>query len=619
MCSIFGQININGSLIETNNFKDASKIIDHRGPDKKGYLTDNNHFQFAFNRLSILDLNATGDQPMISECGRYICVFNGEIYNHKKIYNEIKSSFKWRGTSDTEVLLNAWSLWKTKTLEKIDGMFSFAIWDKDEEKIFIARDRIGEKPLYYYLDENRSLFFCSRPGPITKIFPNLSNEFENDSISFYLEAGYFPRSRSIFKKIFKLEPGSYMEFGKRNIIITKYWSINNYNSKVVKSESLNYYVDKCEDLLKESISDRLISDKPLGFLLSGGLDSSLVVAMASKIIKKENINAFNLGFEDENYDESKDATIVSNHLGIKLEKEKLTPNDLIKQLPYFFEKFDEPFSDTACFPLMEISKFAKKKVDVVLTGDGGDELFGGYNYYSIIDLFNKFNFPLNLINKIYIPFFLKKFGNHKLKLISNLFKFNNQISRFAYIRSIKKDFPSIYEFNENFNIEKKFLDNVSKMNYEKDDVSKVMKIDIMNTLNDNYLQKSDLSTMAYSLECRSPFLSKNLVEWALTVPSKFKVNYFNKKIILRELAKKYLPKEIIKKKKKGFEIPIKNWLRNELKNWSLELIKNDNNYKNLNLDKKKILDLFQLHLSGKRDCHPYLWAILVLLKFNEKK
>lgn len=513
MCSIFGQVNFKKNLFEKNKFIEASNLMMSRGPDSASYLTDNSYYQFAFNRLAIQDLNVTGNQPMVSSCKRYVCIFNGEIYNFKNIFKEIKNEFKWRGSSDTEVLLNAWSIWQEKSLDKIDGMFAFAIWDLEKKKLTLGRDRIGEKPLYYFTDEN-SIIFSSRPKSILKIYPNLKKNIDKESLNFYLSAGYFPRKKSFYSNIEKLEPGTCLNFSEKNLSINKYWDINKFYPPKINENLIDYNVDKCEELLTESIYDRLISDKPLGFFLSGGIDSSLIVSLASKIIKKENIKAFNLGFDETDFDESNDAELVANHLGIKLNKKKLDAKQLLDLFPKFYENFDEPFADTACFPLMAISEFAKKKVDVVITGDGGDELFGGYPYYSIIDTFHKFNGPLSFFGKL-LPLSLmsKYLTNNKLELFSKLFNYENIISKFSFMRSARKDFPNILKnsFSDALDINNVFLSHANKMSPNNNPVDKSMKLDILTTLNDNYLQKSDLSTMAYSLECRSPLLSKKLL------------------------------------------------------------------------------------------------------------
>ena len=312
--------------------------------------------------------------------------------------------------------------------------------------------------------------------------------------------------------------------------------------------------------------------------------------------------------------------MVANHLGIKLNKKKLDAKSLLNLLPTFYKNFDEPFADAACFPLMAISEFAKKKVDVVMTGDGGDELFGGYSYYRIINYFIKFKNTLYFLNKLIPLSFISKYvENHKLELLIKLFNYDDTISKFSFMRSARKDFSNILIKNlrnSRFDIHNVFLSYAKEMSSNNSAVDKSMKLDILTTLNDSYLQKSDLSTMAYSLECRSPLLSKKIIEWSQTLETSQKVNFFNKKIILKKLAKKYLPEQIIKKKM-GFELPIKNWLRNDLKEWAENLIFNEKNFTKLPFDQKTVKQLFNLHLSKKRDCHSYLWTILMVLKYNE--
>jgi len=618
MCSILGEVSFDRKIFLQSNFVEASSIMAHRGPDNKGYFTDKKNFQFAFNRLSIIDTSSAGDQPMISHCGRYICIFNGEIYNFQKIYQDIKNNFIWKSSSDTEVLLNAWIHWGSECLHKIDGMFAFSIWDKKLKKIIIARDRIGEKPLYYYKNKN-SILFSSRPSPILKLLPNLKNRYDASSVAFFLESGYFPRNKSIFSGIQKLEPGNYIDFDENNFSIKQYWSVNNFNPNFLEKKSLDSYAEECESLLKKSILERLSSDRPLGFFLSGGIDSSLIVALASKVMNKENIKAFNLGFDHPDFDESEDASFVSSMLGISLEKQKLTPSSLIKLIPKMYQKFDEPFFDSSCFPLMAISEFAKRKVDVVITGDGGDELFGGYEYYSIIKILSISGFNKKLIRYTLDLLSSSKYSSHKIKLLSYALNIQCPIKRFSFIRSIKKDFISVM-LDENIQqdmLHTQFLNSSEKMNNNLDIVNKVMRLDLLHTLNDDYLQKTDLSTMAYSLECRSPFLSTNLIEWSLGIPSNYKVSYFRKKIILKKLAEKFFPKKFIYKKKKGFELPLKHWLRDDLLQWSRETIFEKQNFNNLPIDQKKVIEIFNLHNSKKRDCHPYLWAILMLLDFNK--
>jgi len=620
MCGFLGEVNFINKISDKSKFINAAKILNHRGPDNFSYFTDERNLQLGFNRLAIFDTSINGNQPMNSICGRYTIVFNGAIYNFNNIFSIIKDEFTWKSKSDTEVLLNAWIKWGPSSLEKINGMFAFAIWDKKLKKIFLSRDRIGEKPLYYFHDDSY-IAFSSRPKPLIKLLPKKLGKYDFSSIYYYLQAGHFPRNQSCFSKIKKLEPGKFIEFSEKGIFNHKYWDLNNY--KPINNErpkTIEKQLIDVENLLKNSIKKRLLSDRPVGFFLSGGIDSSLIVSIASKIKEKNEINAFNLGFENSKYDESNDAKLVSNVTGINLIEKKLSPNELIKNIDKIYEKFDEPFADPACFPLMEISNFAKSFVDVVITGDGGDELFGGYEYYRITKIFNDLKF--SKISKIFTKILMMINKSHKFHLLHEAAKISEPIKFYSFLRSYIKDFPSVINNDEEINNKKtifsEFKLSLEEINDKKISIDQIMKIDIMHVLNDCYLQKTDLSTMAFGIESRAPFLCKDLVEWSLKLSSKYKVNYFNKKIILRELAKKYLPRQLILKKKKGFEMPLKEWLRNELYSWSKELISDRNNYQNLPLDKEKVENIFKIHQSKKRDCHPYLWSILMLLEFNKK-
>lgn len=615
MCGFLGEINFKYDLADKNKFVTFAKQIEHRGPDNFGYITDNKKIQLGFNRLSILDISSNGNQPMQSICGRYYLVFNGEIYNHKQIFELLCDKFMWKGKSDTEVLLNAWAYWGEQSLKKIDGMFAFAIWDKELNKIIMARDRVGEKPLYYYHNSGH-IIFSSRPRPITRLIKNFKGFYDNSALSFYLQAGYFPRNQSCFEGIKKLEPGSYIEISENNFKLKKYWNINCYYQENSSHKTFDY--DNLDFLIKSSVREKLISDKPLGFFLSGGIDSSLICSVAEQIIDKENIHAFNLGFDNPNYDESRDAEFVAKNLGINLYQKKLNSKELLKLIPKLYNKFDEPFSDPACFPLMAISEFAKQYVDVVISGDGGDELFGGYEYYRIIKILNFFGKSKNFI--IIFLKILKILGNkaHKFELLKIAIQIKDPLELFAFLRSVQKDFISVLDDTCEIknSLASEFLFYSKSLDSNADIINKIMKIDLMYNFNDNYLQKTDLSTMAHSLECRSPFLSRDILELSLNTPSCFKVGFLEKKIALKKIAQKYIPKKILEKKKQGFEMPIKEWLRNDLRSWAENIIFDKNSYKNLPIVQEKVIMIFNLHQSKKRDCHPYLWTILMLLEFN---
>ncbi|MDC0533060.1 asparagine synthase (glutamine-hydrolyzing) [Candidatus Pelagibacter sp.] len=619
MCGFFGQINLNQGLVAKNDFVKSSEVLFNRGPDAKGYNTDNLFYQLVFYRLSIIDLTDTGNQPMVSSCGRYLCVFNGEIYNHKEIFNEIKNHFEWRGKSDTEILLNGWILFKERIFSKLNGMFSFAIWDKLKKKLVLARDRLGEKPLFYSLASDNSIFFSSRPQPIINLFPDLKKNIDQNNIDHYLQYGFFSRFNSFYENIKKLEPGCYLEFSDSTIKIKKYWSLSDSFSEINKDKNIDDYANELDELLQHSISQRIVSDKPLGFFLSGGLDSSLILAMASKIINQKDLKIYNLGFKEKAYDESQNALTVTNYLGLHLNKFEFKADQLLGMFNLMEKNFDEPFSDPACFPLMALSQNAKKNVDVVLTGDGADELFGGYPKYMTINYLYKFSFLIKLISKTKITDLLSIFKNTKLEIFLKTIKFKSNVSRYLFLKNNQKIFDDISHLNDKYLIINKLnnLDNLLKG--DENELERIMKIDLLTTFNDNYLQKTDLSTMLFSLEARAPFLSNEIIEWSTKLPIEFKLNLFKNKLVLKKLAMKYLPDKIINNPKKGFELPINEWLKKDLKEWALELIHNTKNYNELKLDKKKIINIFNEQQSGNRFYVPYIWNVLILLNFCKSK
>ena len=617
MCGIIGRVNFSKNKVNLENLKKGTKALYHRGPNDYGIWEDK-FCGFGHQRLSIIDLSKSGKQPMVSLDQRYVCVFNGEIYNYLDLKNELSKDGKiWKSASDTEVLLEGWIKWQEKILNKIDGMFAFVIWDKKEERLFAARDRVGEKPFYFTFDGN-NFGFSSRPKQLFDLFPSLSKEYDNQSLRLYLESGYIPGNLSIFKNIKKLEPGTFMEVNKNGLSTKKYWNfaeINNKNN--LKSFSENQLLDQLDDILLRSVKDRMNSDVKLGAFLSGGIDSSLVVAMMTKL-SKDPISTFTIGFNVKEYDESKEAEAVANFLKTDHHCKYIDEQDLINLLPTFLDNFDEPFFDSAAFPTMAVSKLAKEHVSVVMTGDGGDELFGGYHYYKIIRMLGKFQSLPDSLKKV-TSLLTSLIPSHKFKLLGSAFNEDSVSRAFAFSRSIAKDFNNIL-------FEKVYDDTISMKDlFEKTadcfpknlTASETgMRLDTLFTLNDDYLQKTDMATMAYSLEARTPFLSAELVEWSTSLPENFKLRGGTSKYLLKQLAYRYIPKKILDRPKRGFGVPIDSWLRHQLYDWAYERIYNKDYYEGLPINQNEVINLYQSHKSGKRNIQPLIWAILMLLEFN---
>ena len=619
MCGIVGRVNFRKNQINLENLKKATKSLHHRGPDDFGFWEDD-FCGFGHRRLSIIDLSKSGKQPMVSLDQRYVCVFNGEIYNYLDLKNELSKDGKiWKSASDTEVLLEGWIKWQEKILNKIDGMFVFVIWDKKEERLFAARDRIGEKPFYFTFDGN-DFGFSSRPKQLFDLFPSLSKEYDNQSLRLYLESGYIPGNLSIFKNIKKLEPGTFMEVNKNGLLTKKYWNLAEINNKNnLKSFSENQLLDQLDDILLRSVKDRMNSDVKLGAFLSGGIDSSLVVAMMTKL-SKDPISTFTIGFNVKEYDESKEAEAVANFLKTDHHCKYVDEQDLINLLPTFLDNFDEPFFDSAAFPTMAVSKLAKEHVSVVMTGDGGDELFGGYHYYKIIRMLGKFQSLPDSLKRM-TSLLTSLIPSHKFKLLGSAFNEDSVSRAFAFSRSIAKDFNNILfdkVYDDTISMKDLFEKTADCFPKNLTASETGMRLDTLFTLNDDYLQKTDMATMAYSLEARTPFLSAELVEWSTSLPENFKLRGGTSKYLLKQLAYRYIPKKILDRPKRGFGVPIDSWLRHQLYDWAYERIYNKDYYEGLPINQNEVINLYQSHKSGKRNIQPLIWAILMLLEFNFK-
>ena len=602
MCGFVGVVNFVEGIKSVENLKLANDLMISRGPDNEGYFK-NSFCQVGFRRLSILDLSDAGNQPMISSNKRYVCVFNGEIYNYKKIYREIESNFSWKSRTDTEVLLNAFIHWGNHCVEKFDGMFAFVIMDLEKKTLFCSRDRFGEKPLFYF-KKNNFFYFSSTLSSLEKIC-NTKFDYDYTSVNNFINFGHTQSNKTIYNNVNKLQSGSSLLFKENYFKLKEYWKPK---SQIQYNKSLSEFDLK----LKESVKEKLNSDRPLGVFLSSGIDSSLIAILAKREVN--DLKTFSIGFKNQKYDESKLSKKFANYIGSKHFEKIIDENDLLKVILDDDYYFDEPIADPSLIPTLIMTNFAKNnEVDVCLSGDGGDELFGGYNYYNLMKLKLAYLKIPNFVSKVINKFFLLNF-THKSILLKKFLSMRDLETSFLFLKSLKKDFMNVIEISDlqlNLNEFDKYLSS--------DPMNNIFNYDMSNNLIDNYLVKLDRSSMLNSLECRLPFLSNDIVNFSLNLNSKEKISFFNKKIFLKKYAKKYLPNFILNKKKRGFEIPIKEWLRNELYDWSNEIINDDNNYSNLPISKSKVVELFNIHISKKRDVHPYLWSILMLLKFNRNR
>lgn len=574
MCGIIGKISLNNK-IDSDLFLNQILSLKHRGPDNQGFwLSKDKKIALGHCRLSIIDLNETANQPMTEDLNNYTIVFNGEIYNYLELKKELELlGNKFKTNSDTEVILKAYIQWGEKCINRFVGMFALAIYDSINNLIFLARDRAGEKPLYYYKNEH-SISFASELKALLKD-PNCPRTINKDALKSYFYFNYVQGKQSIIDGIYKLLPGYFALIDLNHYIIKtqRYWELPTFT---VNNKSNDELLNSFDYLLRDSIKKQLIADVPIGILLSGGLDSSIITAIASEY--KNNINTFTVKFTGHNnLDETEHSRLIANHFGtnhIELEANKVEP-EILQNLVKFF---DEPFSDTSLIPTYLVSNLVRKHCKVVLGGDGGDELFGGYvNYQRFLNLKNKFTYiPKqlgNLISKISERVF--PLGTRGLATASLLrYDFNNEAPVYSQFNtySLHKLLPCYFSYNSNERFNSIVVED------EKDIINRLTKTDFLNYLPDDILTKIDRASMANSLEMRAPYLDYNIIEFAYReVPSNFKVTNNDKKIFLKEYGKRILPKSFDFSRKQGFSAPIEAWLKEDKwKNYIKDILSDNN-------------------------------------------
>ena len=558
MCGIFGKINKNKPIDETSFIKQLS-LLKHRGPDYAGcWFSENKFVGLGHARLSILDLSSNANQPMYDSSQKYVLIFNGEIYNYKEIKHDlIKLGYEFKSNSDTEIVLNSYIAWGNECFNKFTGMFALAIYDRLKNTMVLARDRVGEKPLYYYKGET-TISFASE---IKVLLYNSDRQWKINpqALKSYLYFNCIQGEQSILENINRLLPGYYAEINLNTFEITTkaYWKLPHFNEN---GKCLNELLDHFDELIRDSVKKQLIADVPVGVLLSGGLDSSIITAIASEY--KKGLNTFTIKFSShEKLDESYHAKLIAKHFKtnhIELDASIVEP-DILEQLVSYY---DEPFSDASMILTYILCKLVKNHCKVVLGGDGGDELFGGYsNYQRFLILKDKLKHCPITLRKVLsmLSEYLLPLGTRGLASFSLLkYDFNNEVPVYSQFNTncIHKLLPD-YFFNN-----KKYCLNAKSVMNEKDLIHRLTKTDFLNYLPDDILVKVDRASMANSLEMRAPMLDNRIIEFSYKdVPSHFKVTKQNKKIFLKEYAKRILPNEFDFQRKQGFEAPFESWYK----------------------------------------------------------
>lgn len=564
MCGICGFISDKAESIES--LRKMNDMLSHRGPDDHGeeiyQISDGKYVGFAHSRLSIIDLSERGHQPMHSSDQRISVVFNGEIYNYRELRNELKG-YTFVSGSDTEIIIAAYLEWGIEFVHKINGMFAIAILDRDTNTVYLIRDRIGKKPLYYYKDNSQNMLFASELKALLQA-SMFKKKINQKVIGRFLYRRYITVPDTIYENTFKLEPGMILKIGEKTFESYKYWDVaEKYNQlKYTQHADYNEIKAKLKRLLKEAVGRRMIADVSIGAFLSGGYDSSLICALATQITS-EPLKTFSIGFWDEKTNEAVYAKEIAKYLKTNHEELYIDEQDMLAVLESIPQCYDEPFADPSQIPTILVSKLAKKKVSVVLSGDGGDELFGGYNIYEILQQayrrrhIGKLLYGLGKVsgvkntalwkNRSIIYRILSDSNNKEAKTQGGV---NSYFDVINYIM-LQKANNFYYEF------ESRYCEN-------RYDILRML-LDMDTYLPEDILTKVDRASMRFALECRCPFLDKEVMEYSYSVPLKYKINRGNKKKIIKDIAYEFIPQELLDRPKAGFGIPLDKWLRGTLK------------------------------------------------------
>ena len=644
MCGIVGYIS-HTKHSKNDHFPIINKMMDkisHRGPDGSGiWIGEDIGLVLGHRRLSIIDTSLNGKQPMISSNRRYIITYNGEIYNHKNIQIELEKNYgslNLKGHSDTEIILKAIEIWGLRvSLSKFIGMFAFALWDRKLSLLSLARDRFGEKPLYYGVQ--KSTFMFGSEIKALKGHPSFQKEIDRNTLPLLLRHNCVPAPYSIYKGIKKLKPGHYLNVKidsnsfKIAHLETTYYDIKkqySLGSIHLEGSSTESALDKLDTILHSSIKRQMISDVPLGIFLSGGVDSALIASIAQSQSQSK-IKTFTIGNYDTRYNEAKYAKNISDHLQTDHNELYIDAKDAISVIPKLSEMYDEPFSDSSQIPTFLVSKLAREKVTVALSGDGGDEIFGGYNRYLMVPkIWNQISF-FNLFFRNIISKLLLNISYNNLNFLYNnlnkLFRrsaipidFGERIHKIAELLPSKDVWQIYYTLCSHWkNMEdvilrsKEYPTKISKFNYngELDIASSMMFMDMQTFLPDDILVKVDRASMANSLEVRAPFLDHRVFEFGAALPLEMKIRNGESKWLLKQLLYRYVPKELFVNRKMGFSVPLGEWLRGPLKDWSETLLAKDKLLDEGFFNVEEVRKKWKQHIDKTHNWQYQLWDVLM--------
>lgn len=604
--------------------------ISHRGPDDEGHWiaapktnqsvingTPSPGVALGFRRLSIIDLT-TGHQPLGNEDGTIQIVFNGEIYNYPQLRHRLEgSSHQFRTSSDTETIVHLYEDLGTECFSHLNGMFALAIWDGRNDRLVLARDRMGKKPLYYTV-KNGSLYFSSELKCLMTL-PEMSREIEPGAIDLFLTYQYIPHPHSIYKGIYKLPPGHFAVYERDELRIEKFWSVDWSHEIVIDQPTAS---EQLRTLLADAVRIRLRSDVPLGAFLSGGIDSSLIVAIAQKQLDTP-IQTFSIGFSEADFDETHFAKMVADHVGTKHERFEVTP-DAMHILDQLVNHYDEPFGDSSAIPTWYLSEMTRKHVTVALSGDGGDELFGGYERYRALKLSGQLQswLPVSWLNQSWLMRRLPD-SNARRSLLRRVRRFcealgQPPIERYMNWIQIFGEASRLDLYQESF-IESlpdrnpvSFLADAWRNAGKRDLVSCATAADLQTYMPCDLMTKVDIASMAHSLEARQPMLDYRLVEWAASLPSHLKLRGKRGKCLLMDTYKDLLPQAIWHRAKMGFGVPIAKWFKTTLRDRTYDALLGSDAKCHAYFRREAIQSLVDEHMSGRGNQAYRLWNLLFL-------
>ena len=621
MCGITGFCDFNKRLTQAH-LNTANSILEHRGPDSGSadiFETTNSVIGLGHRRLSILDISPNGSQPMYSEDKNIVIVFNGEIYNFKEIRKElIELGHTFHSDSDTEVIIKSYQEYGIGAVDKYIGMFSFSLYDIKQQIIYLLRDRAGVKPLYYFY-KNECLLFASELKSMYS-YPSFEKKINKDAVTLFFKYGYIRAPHSIFNDTYKVQPGHYIKIDivRKQVKEIKYYDVLDYYNKPKLKISEEDALEEVEKLFTSAFQYRMVSDVPVGVFLSGGYDSSLVTA----VLQKNNASAiktFTIGFNEAKYNEAPYAKNIAKYLGTDHHEYYCTTKEAQDILPVLPDIYDEPFGDTSAIPTTLVSRFARKQVTVSLSADGGDEIFAGYHRYQYLQTIN------NSFSKT--PKFVLKGGKYLLNSSFSLMPaLKNKLRRVVKLSDLLNDYgdhciPDILsQFYSEANVKQLLpgcnpktglYDYIGKINNENDYMNTCLALDYKTFMVDDILAKVDRATMSVGLEGREPLLDNRIIEFVAQLPSAMKYNNGEKKYLLKKIAHKYIPKEMLDRPKSGFSVPVNEWLKNELKEYLYYYINEKQLSRHDYIDVKKAISIRDTFLAGKSKNETQVWLLLM--------